>query len=121
MKAKRNRQYANYRKKNEIPSGEMSTTSWQRKDTTWEVRLRKKHFGGDRIIVGYFKQLCNATAAMDYLDEKLNSKSKRENKAFVNRVIQHVRSSYKYKACKNRRKWERSEIENILKSNSNQE
>ncbi len=110
-RADRRSQYDVYKRSNELVGGEMSSVAWDRKSTTWNVRLREKHFGKP-TRVGYFKQLSDATAAMKHLDEALKDKSKREDETFVNKVIKHVRS--KFNACYLGGKWQVSEIENIL-------
>jgi hypothetical protein len=110
-KADRMSQYDVYKQSNKLVGGEMSSVIWDRNSTTWDVRLRQKHFG-NQTRVGFFKQLSYATAAMDYLDEALKDKSKREDVKFVDEVIEHVGSNFN--ACYPGGKWKRTEIENIL-------
>ena len=85
----------------------MSSVTWDRNSTTWDVNLRYKHFGKP-TRVGWFKQLSDATAAMDYLDEALKNKSK----ASVDMVIQEIKRNFN--TCSHGAQWKRSEIESIL-------
>ena len=73
--------------------GVLLTLLWNEPRTYWSVKLRYKYFG-NTTQVGSFKQLSEATAAMDYLDEALKDKSKQEKIASVDEVIEHVQSNF---------------------------
>ena len=99
---------ANYSQNNPLMEWVLSSLTWNSTRTTWSVKLRVLHFGNQTP----FKQLCDATAAMDYLDNALKHKSKQDKIASVNEVIQEVRN--RFNTCEYGVKWTSSEKTNII-------
>ena len=130
MKAERNRQYNEHIRENVLPKGTLSSVKWNKTCATWIVNLRQLYFT-DQAVVGTFKQLSDATAAMEELDESLKhlltlmpsgSKSKievvqeGETKQIVDKAIQKVQDNHNAstKSSSKSGEWRRSEIEDII-------